>query len=98
MNDNINEILEQRAKTHGDFKDHAYLSQILKNTFYSKRPNCDREELPYTQKEALAMIFHKIARIGAGNPNEIDHWRDIAGYALLVVRELESDKDNESGI
>ncbi len=35
------------------------------------------------------MIAHKIASILAGDPNEIDHWRDIAGYATLIVKELE---------
>ena len=38
---------------------------------------------------ALDMIFHKLARIGCGNNREIDHWRDIAGYATLVENELE---------
>ena len=91
MNENINEILEQRAKTHGDFKDHALLAQALKDCFYANRVT---KTLTYSQKEAIDMVFHKIARIGAGNPNEIDHWRDIAGYALLVVRELEREYDD----
>ena len=42
------------------------------------------------QQEALEMICHKIARIVAGNPNFVDHWRDIAGYATLVANELEA--------
>ena len=92
MTDNINEILKQRAKTHGDFRQVAKLSQNLKMTidfFIAERENA----ISTTHKEALDMIFSKIARICVGNPNEIDHWRDIAGYALLVVRELESEND-----
>lgn len=88
MTDNINEILEQRAKTHGDFKSQAFIAQMLKDDFWDSK-SVDNV-LTATQSEAIDMIFHKIARIGAGNPNEIDHWRDIAGYALLVVKELES--------
>ena len=42
-----------------------------------------------TQFLALCMFEGKKARILAGDPYCIDHWRDIAGYALLVVRELE---------
>jgi hypothetical protein len=38
------------------------------------------------------MILMKLARVIAGNPNEPDHWRDIAGYAELVVRSLEGGK------
>ena len=36
------------------------------------------------------MIAHKIGRILAGDPNHIDHWLDIAGYATLVAKELEA--------
>lgn len=42
------------------------------------------------QREAMEMIVHKIGRIIHGNPHEADHWRDIAGYALLAVREIET--------
>lgn len=34
------------------------------------------------------MIAHKIGRIVNGNPNNIENWRDIAGYAELVARIL----------
>lgn len=40
--------------------------------------------LSFEQCEALDMIQHKIGRILSGNPNEPDHWHDIAGYATLV--------------
>ena len=45
-------------------------------------------EMDDIQREALQMIASKIARILSGNHDEIDHWRDIAGYANLAVREL----------
>lgn len=35
------------------------------------------------------MIAHKLARIMNGDPNYIDNWTDIAGYAQLVVDILE---------
>jgi hypothetical protein len=47
------------------------------------------KRLSVGQREALEMIAHKIARILSGDPNHKDHWEDIAGYAELVVRELE---------
>jgi hypothetical protein len=34
------------------------------------------------------MIVHKIGRILNGDPNYDDSWADIAGYAQLVVKEL----------
>ena len=38
--------------------------------------------------EALDMIFHKIGRIGNGDPFYDDSWIDICGYSQLVVDEL----------
>ena len=35
------------------------------------------------------MILHKVARILNGDPDYVDSWADIAGYAQLVVNILE---------
>lgn len=92
MTENINEILSTRATTHGDFGVNVTMSQDLKSTieYYAEQTTT---KLTKPQKEALDMICSKIARICVGNNSEIDHWRDIAGYALLVVKELESEID-----
>ena len=45
-------------------------------------------KLNAAQRESLEMICHKIARILNGDPNYIDNWTDIAGYAVLVEQEL----------
>lgn len=45
-------------------------------------------ELSCDQKEALETIATKIARILNGDPDYIDNWVDIAGYAMLVVERL----------
>lgn len=84
------ELLDTRAKTHGDYADVARLAQIMKGDF--RYYGVKFEELTMPQKEALDMIASKIGRILSGDPNEVDHWRDIAGYAQLVVRELEAGK------
>lgn len=80
----VNKILAQRQKTHGDFKNHAVISQELKAVLWKH----DFQDLEPHQVEALEMICHKIARILNGNPNYRDHWDDIAGYATLVPKEL----------
>ena len=41
------------------------------------------------QWEALEMIVHKIGRIVNGNPDKVDHWVDIAGYAKLIADRLQ---------
>lgn len=91
--DNINEILNTRAKTHGDFSEVAITAQLLKNNIFIRLQQTSKYPLNDTQRESVDMICSKLARIISGDPNEIDHWRDIAGYALLVVKELESIND-----
>lgn len=73
-------ILNEREKTHGSFATTAYVSQTLK---YHYRANL-RTKLNSIQHEALDLIMMKVARILSGNPNEADHWADIAGYAKLA--------------
>jgi DNA repair ATPase RecN len=41
-----------------------------------------------SQREALDMIQHKIGRILNGDQTYDDSWKDIAGYATLIVNEL----------
>ena len=85
--------LAKRGKTHGDFKENSEISQCLKEVLRSGK---NWEDLSYPQKEALEMIFHKISRIVSGNPNEPDHWQDIAGYATLVENILTIGKSHPS--
>lgn len=78
---NINDTLNERAKTHGSFIDNGLIMQTLKQC---AREGKNWNRLEPHQKEAIEMILHKIGRILSGNPNEPDHWKDIAGYATLV--------------
>jgi hypothetical protein len=79
------ELLKSRARTHGRFEDHAMATQQIKNIF-KLFPNWG--SLSPVQKEAMEMVAHKLGRILAGDPNEPDHWDDIAGYARLVSLDL----------
>lgn len=87
---NINKTLEDRAKTHGEYTKVAKLNIELLECFKINSANSWEVDYIEAQMVALNMIFHKLSRIGCGNPDEIDHWRDIAGYATLVVKELET--------
>jgi hypothetical protein len=40
------------------------------------------------QWEALEMIASKMSRIVNGNPDKVDNWDDIAGYAKLISDRL----------
>jgi hypothetical protein len=79
-------VLEEREKTHGDFERTAQVAQMLKRYMDEARGCTD------VQWEALHMIASKLARIICGNPHEEDHWRDIAGYAKLVAKNIKKRK------
>lgn len=74
------EILTERAKTHGDFTDNARVMQHLKDCVHQEE---GWNRLNPVQREAVHMILHKVGRI-VSNPNVHDHWDDIAGYAKLA--------------
>ena len=80
---NIGNTLSERQSQYGSFKDVANTTQKLMDQFALGR-------MSYVQREALHMICSKLARIANGDPNHIDSWHDIAGYATLVVNDLES--------
>jgi len=80
-------VLEQRSKIYGDFSFIAITSQTIKDMY-----NTDNtQETDSVINEAFEMIAHKIARIINGGSRYVDNWRDIAGYAQLVVDYLESE-------
>lgn len=80
----IKAILEERGKIHGDFTEHARITQALKLAARNG-VNWKQGELTSVQMEAIEMILHKIGRIVSGDPNHKDHWLDIAGYAQLAA-------------
>ena len=82
---NVDAILNTRATTYGAFKDVAQVAQEMKNAIRM----CNNSELEDDQIEALDMIASKIARIVNGNPDHVDSWVDIAGYAQLVADRLQ---------
>lgn len=81
----IKSILADRAKTHGDYAQHAGTTQCLKSVMRNTR---NWGDLTPSQTECLEMIAHKIGRILSGDPNHTDHWDDISGYATLVAEQL----------
>ena len=85
---NIDETLDARAQDYGKFKDSAALMQGIKRLLadHALRHN---KTFADDQWEALEMIVHKMARIVNGNPDKVDHWVDIAGYAKLIADRLQ---------
>ena len=84
----VEETLKERGKTHGDFRDQAIAAQTLKKTVREHMS----VKVNYPQHEVLDMVCTKMSRILCGDPNEPDHWKDIAGYATLEYSRLTGDK------
>ena len=83
-------LLAERTKHYGEFLPIAEASQELKSCVNHFIYDRDLKLQP-DQTEALDMICHKIARIINGDPDYIDSWDDIAGYASLVADRMRKD-------
>jgi len=81
----VEATLAERQGQYGDFKDVAHLSQGLQSLL-------SVGNFSDTQQEAMQMICSKLARLACGDADHVDSWHDIAGYATLVVKDLESAK------
>ena len=86
--DKVDATLDARAVDYGKFIEGAEVIQMLKRVVQNALNNRDKT-LAHDQAEAMDMIIHKIGRIVNGNPDVVDHWLDIAGYAKLVADRLE---------
>nr|DAF74722.1 MAG TPA: hypothetical protein [Caudoviricetes sp.] len=78
-------LITERGSRYGKFKDGAEIMRSLKRVMHDTD---GWNNLTASQKEALDMIQHKIGRILNGDPTYDDSWKDIAGYATLIVNEL----------
>lgn len=85
--DTVDAILNNRAKQYGKFIEGAEIMQMTKRLLHNYVEQRGTE-LAFDQLEAIDMIVHKLGRIVNGNPDKVDHWDDIAGYATLVSDRL----------
>ena len=82
----IETTLTERGQRYGSFPEHARITQSIKAAMIDS-PNWSK--LRPEQKEALQMIAHKCGRILNGDPDYLDSWHDIVGYAKLVADTLQ---------
>lgn len=82
----IEDLLREREKSHGDYMEQSQTSQMLFNDLMASKHG---KYMPAYQREALHMICVKMSRIVNGDPNNTDHWKDLAGYATLAVNCLD---------
>lgn len=85
ITDDVDDTVTARGERYGLFADGAVIMQDLKAVM---RATPGWERLTPSQREALEMIQHKIGRVLNGDPTYDDNWRDIAGYATIILNEL----------
>jgi hypothetical protein len=83
----LDSTLEERGSRYGDFGDIAEMSQRIKKIMRDSA--CRNPYLEEPHMEGLEMIACKMARIVCGDPNYLDNWHDIAGYATLMEKRIE---------
>ena len=76
----IHEIIKERTATHGSFEENSKISEGL-SSYITK-------DMPIIPSAALRAVFIKASRVIAGDPWFEDHWKDIKGYAELVLLEI----------
>ncbi len=81
----IVDLLKDRGARYGNFAEQAKIGQALKNVLWL---HDNWNNLSDDQKEAVEMMCVKLARIINGDPDYVDNWDDIEGYARLVSRRL----------
>jgi hypothetical protein len=84
----VDDVVNERGATYGKFENLAEVSQRFKDSLHYFLITRNKYLAP-DQQEAMELIFHKFARIVNGDPDHIDNWKDVAGYATLVADRLE---------
>jgi conjugative relaxase-like TrwC/TraI family protein len=84
----VDAILNTRASNYGSFLGLSQVTQRLKAVAHQFAGQ-NNKTFDADQAEALDLIFTKVGRILNGDPNYVDSWTDIAGYATLVADRLQ---------
>ena len=87
------ELAVSRNPQYGTFAKRAELLIDLKALLHKHLVDIgDERKLSPSQQVAIGEVLNKLTRIVNGDPDKIDSWADIAGYATLITKELEGDK------
>jgi hypothetical protein len=88
----VRDTLNERGGRYGRFDAHAMLAeQLIRVAQFHPHKFEERKgwlKMAADQRHAIRYILDKIARILEGDPDYIDNWHDIAGYATLIEDRL----------
>ena len=82
------EILADRGSRYGNYLEQASIARDIRRAVFNNMGSRAKKLAP-DQHDAIHMIAVKLSRIANGDPDYVDNWRDIAGYATLVAERLE---------
>ena len=89
----IDDTLRRRGDIYGaSFLEQAGIAQRLKDIV---RQSPNYKTMRVDMRESMDLIVTKMSRILYGEPNHIDSWHDIAGYARLVEKALLQTEDTD---
>lgn len=89
MSTELEQTIAQRRGRYGPLIESGEVAMKLED-YLRSLPGWAR--LAYDQREALAMVMHKISRIMCGDPDYDDSWIDVAGYVQNVVNRLREEQ------
>lgn len=98
----VAEITKKRGSVYGPFLHNAIVAQAIKTALRSI-PDPDNDglqwgDLPLDVREGLDLIALKMSRIVTGEPEYLDNWDDIGGYAKIVADRIRrSGKEKSNG-
>lgn len=81
----VDSTLAQRGTRYGKFSDNSMVYMRVMQIVHAS-PAFQEGRLSPAAYHALGNIATKLSRLLTGDPNYDDNWRDIAGYATLMVR------------
>jgi hypothetical protein len=91
----ISETIKERGNRYGNYLQQTRISDALSRAVTDSSGNAVFE-METDQRDAISMIIVKLSRILNGDPDYIDNWTDIAGYAKLVADRLENENGRTS--
>lgn len=93
--DVVAEITKARGSVYGPFLHNAVVGQAIRSALRNlPNPDNDRhwEDLPLDVREGLDYIAGKMSRIVTGDPEYLDNWDDIGGFAKIVTDRIRKTK------
>jgi len=96
--DGVAEITKARGSVYGPFLHNAIVGQAIRSALRNlPNPDNDRhwEDLPLDVREGLDYIAGKMSRIVTGDPEYLDNWDDIGGFAKIVADRIRRNQQQE---